>query len=531
MLAHKLKTQFNKTTDILTLIEIMQGIDKYILISALSQSSAPLIIKQDLKSIPNHSNLLSDLGLKNIVYLFAIDIAESNLNDFITCNITRSIDFHINYIHSTIVPYLNYTINDSHNTRLLALMYNIIYNARRLDIFDMILNFSSCSEKFIDLKTCLSMVVDQDMDGNSRLSTTLKHLIQSRLLHQGNSTQDILLILINIIDALEFLELDLIIIEPIKIYLNNRSNSVRTIVLYILNSNRQNIVKELISIHEIDAFFIDFQDYLATSFIQNDGYNVELEAKQIEIFLNHIGTSNQNSCKVMIKDVKESFSLYSNFGSLDFKPTIISHLFWPSQAQINFKCPLKIQDSMSKFKNHYQSQQEYCSRLIKWIPNLGNVNLELIIDNKTHEFTCSTLSATIITLFESKNTLTLQEIHNLLECDSPQVLNAINYWVTNGIISLEETIYKLEKSKTDVLLFNDDEQISDSKHDWNTFRMIVVHYLTNQGESDLDKVFEILKLFGQYSGNVGEVRVFLDKLVLEGVVVLGRRGYLVKESS
>lgn len=108
-----------------------------------------------------------------------------------------------------------------HKGRLLHLTYAIYAGIRIQQLFNIIIEFPESEPALLDLKTCLDKVHSL----RQTLVQSLRQALQSRLLHPGVNTSDILTAYISAIRALRVLDptgvlLDLVC-EPVKKYLRS----------------------------------------------------------------------------------------------------------------------------------------------------------------------------------------------------------------------------------------------------------------------------------------------------------------------
>uniref|UniRef100_A0A3Q3C9C8 Anaphase-promoting complex subunit 2 n=1 Tax=Haplochromis burtoni TaxID=8153 RepID=A0A3Q3C9C8_HAPBU len=215
---------------------------------------------------------------------------------------------------------------------------------------------------FFDLKFCLERT-----NQRQQLLTSLKSAFESRLLHPGVHTSDILTVYISAIKALRELDPSMVILQvvsqPIRKYLRTREDTVRQIVAGLtgdaegctdlaselsrgdpvtlemqdsdeegndpedwspdptdampdkMGSKRRSsdIISLLVSIYGSKEIFIDeYRGVLADRLLQQLNYNTAREIRNVELLKLRFGESHMHYCEVMLKDMADSRRINSN---------------------------------------------------------------------------------------------------------------------------------------------------------------------------------------------------------------------------
>lgn len=238
----------------------------------------------------------------------------------------------------------------------------IYVNMRIEELFSIIRDFPESKAAIEDLKFCLERT-----NQRQQLLTSLKSAFESRLLHPGVHTADILTVYISAIKALRELDPSMVILQvacqPIRKYLRTREDTVRQIVAGLtgdaegcndlaselsrgdpvtlemqdsdeegndpedwtpdptdavpdkMGSKRRSsdIISLLVSIYGSKDIFIDeYRAVLADRLLHQLNYNTAREIRNVELLKLRFGESHMHYCEVMLKDMADSRRINSN---------------------------------------------------------------------------------------------------------------------------------------------------------------------------------------------------------------------------
>lgn len=238
----------------------------------------------------------------------------------------------------------------------------IYVNMRIEELFSIIRDFPESKAAIEDLKFCLERT-----NQRQQLLTSLKAAFESRLLHPGVHTSDILTVYISAIKALRELDPSMVILQvacqPIRKYLRTREDTVRQIVAGLtgdaegctdlaselsrgdpvtlemqdsdeegndpedwspdptdavpdkIGSKRRSsdIISLLVSIYGSKDIFIDeYRAVLADRLLHQLNYNTAREIRNVELLKLRFGESHMHYCEVMLKDMADSRRINSN---------------------------------------------------------------------------------------------------------------------------------------------------------------------------------------------------------------------------
>ncbi|XP_058508779.1 anaphase-promoting complex subunit 2 [Solea solea] len=238
----------------------------------------------------------------------------------------------------------------------------IYVNMRIEELFGIIRDFPESKAAIEDLKFCLERT-----NQRQQLLTSLKSAFESRLLHPGVHTSDILTVYISAIKALRELDPSMVILQvacqPIRKYLRTREDTVRQIVAGLtgdaegctdlaselsrgdpvtlemqdsdeegndpedwtpdptdalpdkMGSKRRSsdIISLLVSIYGSKDIFIDeYRAVLADRLLHQLNYNTAREIRNVELLKLRFGESHMHYCEVMLKDMADSRRINTN---------------------------------------------------------------------------------------------------------------------------------------------------------------------------------------------------------------------------
>ncbi|KAJ3601001.1 hypothetical protein NHX12_031974 [Muraenolepis orangiensis] len=238
----------------------------------------------------------------------------------------------------------------------------VYVNMRIEELFSIIRDFPESKPAIEDLKFCLERT-----NQRQQLLASLKPAFESRLLHPGVHTSDILTVYISAIKALRDLDPSMVILQvacqPIRKYLRTREDTVRQIVAGLTGDTEgcidlanelsradpvtlemqdsedegsdpedwlpdptdavkdktgskrrsSDIISLLVSIYGSKEIFIDeYRTVLAHRLLHQLNYNTAREIRNVELLKLRFGESHMHFCEVMLKDVADSRRINTN---------------------------------------------------------------------------------------------------------------------------------------------------------------------------------------------------------------------------
>uniref|UniRef100_A0A8D1PB90 Anaphase-promoting complex subunit 2 n=2 Tax=Sus scrofa TaxID=9823 RepID=A0A8D1PB90_PIG len=248
--------------------------------------------------------------------------------------------------------------------------YRIYAGLRIEELFSIIRDFPDSRPAIEDLKYCLERT-----DQRQQLLVSLKAALETRLLHPGVSTCDIITLYISAIKALRALDPSMVVLdvacEPIRRYLRTREDTVRQIVAGLTgdsdgtgdlavelsktdpasletgqdseddsgepedwvpdpvdadpgkSSSRRrssDIISLLVSIYgSKDLFINEYRSLLADRLLHQFSFSPEREIRNVELLKLRFGEAPMHFCEVMLKDMADSRRINANIREEDEK--------------------------------------------------------------------------------------------------------------------------------------------------------------------------------------------------------------------
>lgn len=238
----------------------------------------------------------------------------------------------------------------------------IYVNMRIEELFSIIRDFPESTPAIEDLKFCLERT-----NQRQQLLASLKSAFETRLLHPGVHTSDIITVYISAIKALRELDPSMVILQvacqPIRKYLRTREDTVRQIVGSLTGDSEgctdlanelsradpvaletqdsedegsdpedwtpdptdaltdktgskrrsSDIISLLVSIYGSKEIFVnEYKTVLADRLLHQLNYNTAREIRNVELLKLRFGESHMHYCEVMLKDVADSRRINSN---------------------------------------------------------------------------------------------------------------------------------------------------------------------------------------------------------------------------
>ncbi|XP_045502877.1 anaphase-promoting complex subunit 2 [Colias croceus] len=378
---------------------------------------------------------------------------------------------------------------DKFNKKLSYFLYHTYMKLRIDQLFNIIIEYPDSQPAIEDIKACLNKT-----DLCASLCKKLQTALETRLLHPGVNTPDILTAYISTIRALRYLDPSGVILEkvtrPVRSYLRNREDTVRSVVSSLTEegsgselaeelakyaattgeeidqeeawdewvpepvdadpkqkptNNRSNdIISMLVNVYGSKELFVnEYRTLLADRLLAQSVINTEKEIRYLELLKIKFGESHLHFCEVMLKDISDSKRINAliqqdaNFADLNQKFTsnamILSAQFWPPFKDESLELPEEIKHHLEKYTKAYEALKG--NRTLSWKPHLGNVNIEIEIGEKKLDLTVSPFNATLIMHFQTKPEWSIDELHQIMQVPVNVLRRKITYWQSLGLIS------------------------------------------------------------------------------------------------
>ncbi|KAL8893835.1 MAG: hypothetical protein Q9192_004875 [Flavoplaca navasiana] len=339
------------------------------------------------------------------------------------------------------------------------------------------------------------------------------------------------------------------------------------------------VIGSLISLFETkDIFVKEFQKVLGERLLKQ-AQDFEKEIRVLEFLKLRFGEAPLQACEVMLRDIVDSRRLdhvilveqqkvqdHRTAPEPTMHARILSHLFWPALHSEDFSLPLEISASQALWATGFEKIKQ--SRKLTWLNALGQVTVELDLEDRTVTEVVQTWQASVIYAFQNAEsddrrpvTKTVQQLMSSLSMSESFVRNALTFWVGKLVLrpssTHADTYHVLErlpssaldpsgssKSMQSTLLtaaaaadaatsgpahaVRSEEDIAQEKME--VFWQFVVGMLTNQGAMPLARIVMMLKVVvpGGFPYGNEELKSFLEGRVKEGKLEVVGGQYKIK---
>jgi anaphase-promoting complex subunit 2 len=459
-------------------------------------------------------------------------------------------------------------------------MHKTLCNLRTKEIFDIIVDFPESAGALQDLKECLARV-DQRAD----LVQALRQANNKRLLHPGADTKDILTHYVSTIKCLRIVDPPGVLLfkvaDPTRRYLRDRPDTIRCIVASLVGdgesgdslvddndpiqplqqpemenysdpewnpepidagpdfraSKSSDIISTIVSIYDTkDLFIKELQVLLAQRLLAVKDGNFDRERRNVEILKIRFGEAALQVCEVMLRDMTDSRRIDQHVQSQtasSMHPTIISRHFWPTLESSDMVMPGQFQILQEQYAKEFSVFKP--DKVLRWLPHLGRVHLQLELEDRTLEADVPPLEAAFIELFSEKDVWTVDEL--VLRSGSVNrnaAVKALATWVDMHVLKEEsEGIFRLlsvaegptpgsrpqapkpaETGELPPVMSVQQQQAEQMKMYWK----FIEGMLTNLGSLPLDRIQSMLKFAPGYDRTVEQLGSFMEAARRESLV-------------
>lgn len=226
---------------------------------------------------------------------------------------------------------------------------------------------------------------------------------------------------------------------------------------------------------------------------------------------------------------------------------ILSHMFWPSLHSESFSIPLEIESLQSRYSIGFEKLKQ--SRKLAWLNALGQVTLEIDLEDRRMKEEVQTWQASVIYAFQTANadpfspvTKSVSKLMQELSMSQPLVINALTFWVgklvlkeiSPSVYSVLETLSSSESgedgtAQSTIAAAADAASTATAasavlseegatKESMALFWQYSVAMLTNQGPMPLQQIVTYLGVFvpGGFPFGNETMKEFLNEMVQEG---------------
>ncbi|XP_069956279.1 anaphase-promoting complex subunit 2 isoform X2 [Cherax quadricarinatus] len=402
--------------------------------------------------------------------------------------------------------------NNLNQTYMTALYHT--YTTTRIDqLFNIVIEYPESQPALEDIRECLDRT-----HLRNHLVDSLRSAIQTRLLHPGVNTTDVLHAYISAIKALRVLDpkgvLLELVSEPVRQYLRGREDTVRYIVTSLTDESCSELSEELlvaaplvlddshsdddnmdnwetwtpdpVHAHSLksksqrtadiismlvniygskDVFITEYRTILADRILSQFSYDTEREIRYLEHLKVRFGETLAllHKCEVMVKDVADSKRINSSINS-DENPRRekqmfpVSCMILSAQFWPSFKEErLQLPEEVMKELDTYTEafQDLKGNRTLNWKPHLGQVQVEIDLKNRTLNLTVTPTQATIIYHFQERARWSIDDLSTVTQVPKTVLRRKITYWQTQGV---------LQEVESDVFVLVEGEELGDKGH-------------------------------------------------------------------
>jgi anaphase-promoting complex subunit 2 len=338
------------------------------------------------------------------------------------------------------------------------------------------------------------------------------------------------------------------------------------------------ILSMLVSIYgSKDLFVNEFRLMLADKLLSNLTFNTDQEVHTVELLKLRFGEISMRNVEIMVKDIEDSKRVVTNIhnnikakqrvipvpqGREPVDPivdaAIVSHIFWPTLQNQQFKHHARIQAKLDQFSTEY-GQLKNPRRLV-WMNQLGSVQLELdVVEEKpdgsivieTRNFSVAPLLATLISYFEDQDVWSAEELSNETGLAEHIIQKRMAYWINNRVIKqLHPQPGRYEVATREHFMQHDHEAggvaaagtdddgmegnavsvLAQEEEEMEVFESYIVGMLTNLGQLPLSRIHNMLKMYVsggsdvKYSKTPQQLAVFLQQLCRQEKLECGPDG-------
>nr|XP_023028180.1 anaphase-promoting complex subunit 2 [Leptinotarsa decemlineata] len=378
---------------------------------------------------------------------------------------------------------------DVFEKKLVNFLYNSYTKIRIDQLFNIIIEYPESLPALEDLRLCLPRT-----DLKSVLVKKLQKAMETRLLHPGVSTPDVLTAYIAAIRSLRVLDPTGLLLEtvtqPVHQYLRSRDDTVRCVVSSLTEEGPNDLAEELVRGEAVqvdenapsdedtanwetwvpdpvdaapsktcmirrtsdiismlvnvygskDLFVNEYRTLLADRLLTQYLCDTEKEIRYLELLKLRFGDSQLHYCEVMLKDIADSKRINQHIkqdpdyteSDIPITAMIVSAQFWPPFKEEKLELHSKLQTQIATYITAFETLKG--SRTLCWKNHLGFVDLEIELAHRTLNLSVSPVHATVIMHFQDKSSWHLEELSKVMQCPPTILRRKIGFWQSQGII-------------------------------------------------------------------------------------------------
>ncbi|KAF5276524.1 hypothetical protein FQA39_LY06593 [Lamprigera yunnana] len=389
------------------------------------------------------------------------------------------------------------------NRKLTNFLYETYTKMRINQLFNIIIEYPESLPALEDLGKCLPKT-----DLRPLLTKKLQKAMETRLLHPGVSTPDILTAYVASIRSMRVLDPSGLLLEmvtqPMHQYLRSREDTVRCVVSSLTEEGPNDLAEELVkgdAVHvdenvssdeesenwetwmpdpvDVDPnkssnirrtsdiismlvsvygskelFINEYRTLLADRLLSQFSCDTEKEIRYLELLKLRFGDSQLHYCEVMLKDIADSKRINQliiqdpNYVENDFSMSamIVSAQFWPPFKDETLELHSKVLSQMEVFTRAFETLKG--NRTLSWKNHLGVVDLEIELLDRTLNLSVTPIHATILMYFQDRNEWELDNLSRVIHIPPTILRKKIGFWQSHGLIEeVKPNIYGLMEER------------------------------------------------------------------------------------
>jgi anaphase-promoting complex subunit 2 len=330
-----------------------------------------------------------------------------------------------------------------------------------------------------------------------------------------------------------------------------------------LKSDAVDVMGSLTSLFESKEIFVkELQALLGDRLLLSKG-SYEHEVQVLDHLKARFGDSALQACEVMLRDVLESSRVDALItGDLRavkieaplprMHAKVLSRLFWPTMSEQTFEMPEVVQKAQRLYEKTFEHVKQ--SRQISWVPSLGQIKVELELEDRTVVEEVLPYQAAVIYAFQSApgaaSTRTVSALASRLTMTAALVRSACIFWVSKRVLAENsvDTFAVLETlpDGSDVIMAEPsgkqeasaaaaeaaaaqaakEAEEEERKQKMAIYHQFIVSMLTNQGAMPLPRIAMMLNIVvpGGFPFSSEELKEFLTGMVKDGQLEVGPGG-------
>ncbi|XP_035792754.1 anaphase-promoting complex subunit 2-like [Anopheles albimanus] len=386
--------------------------------------------------------------------------------------------------------------------RLSLHLFESYANAIMDQFFQIIINFPSTRAAVDDLKVCLVNIKLKQC-----FVTTIRQMLQKRLLHPGVDTSDILTGYVAALKTLGHFDPSNVLLrsitKPIKDYLRGRPETVRCVVTSLTGDGSSDLAEELaksesskpketndtpedtdweswnpepanvatavqralIAGKEVDIiamvveiygskeiFVNEYRNLLAERLLSLVDFCPEREMRNLELLKLRFGETLLHSCEVMLKDIADSKRINDHIvgeegGFSEDIPFKLSALIVSSQFWPTFKKEtMDLPPAIQRvFDKYTKCYETYkANRTLQWTPLNGKVSITIENDGKVQDMQVTPAQAAIAIHFSEQPQWELDLLAQKMNMPPIVLRKRLVFWQSNGLLrEAQENLFVL----------------------------------------------------------------------------------------